>query len=288
MIPLTVSGKELLGIRQQIEAVAQAHEPAVSIQIGTMIETPRAALVASELAEHADFFSFGTNDLTQTAMGMSRDDSGSFLPNYTELDIIAANPFASVDRSGVGQLMKIAVKKGKSARRAIKLGICGEHGGDPKSVEFCHQIGLHYVSCSPFRVPTARLAALTGLNQPTVAKVAKRLQSAGLLETRRGATGGYQLLVRPEDISLLHIIEAVEGPIAVNGCVDGTQDPCAASNCCFMSNNWNKVNGALRGALQAVSLADLIDPAELFAPRDTKTHSLSSPQLASGQLAPAN
>ena len=137
-------------------------------------------------------------------------------------------------------------------------------------------------------MPTAQLAALTGLNQPTVAKVAKRLQSAGLLETRRGATGGYQLLSRPEDISLVHIVEAVEGPIAVNGCVDGTQDPCAVSNCCFMSNHWNKVNGALRGALQAVSLADLIDPADLFAPRDTETHSRSSPQLASGQLAPPN
>jgi pyruvate,orthophosphate dikinase len=131
----------------------------VKYLVGTMIEIPRAALVADEIAKTAQFFSFGTNDLTQTTMGMSRDDSGSFLPNYTELDIIDANPFASVDQSGVGQLMELAVKKGKSSRRGIKLGICGEHGGDPNSVVFCHKIGLNYVSCSPFRVPTARLAA---------------------------------------------------------------------------------------------------------------------------------
>ena len=127
-------------------------------------------------------------------------------------------------------------------------------------------------------MPTARLAELTGLNQPTVAKVAKRLQSAGLLETRRGATGGYRLLGAPDDISLVRIVEAVEGPIAVNGCVDGAQDPCAVSNCCFMSNHWNKVNGALRAALQAVSLADLIDPAELFAPQ---AHQTSAAQQSS-------
>ena len=163
MVPLVGFPRELElqveVIHETAKKVFAAKGEKVKYLVGTMIEIPRAALVADEIAKTAQFFSFGTNDLTQTTMGMSRDDSGSFLPNYTELDIIAANPFASVDRSGVGQLMEIAVKKGKSARRAIKLGICGEHGGDPKSVEFCHQIGLNYVSCSPFRVPTARLAA---------------------------------------------------------------------------------------------------------------------------------
>jgi pyruvate,orthophosphate dikinase len=127
--------------------------------VGTMIEVPRGALTADEIAEVAQFFSFGTNDLTQTTMGMSRDDSGSFLPNYQEQDIIGNNPFAVIDQTGVGQLMEIAVKKGRSARPKIKLGICGEHGGEPTSVKYCHTLGLNYVSCSPFRVPTARLAA---------------------------------------------------------------------------------------------------------------------------------
>jgi pyruvate,orthophosphate dikinase len=127
--------------------------------VGTMIEVPRGALTADEIAQTAEFFSFGTNDLTQTALGMSRDDSGSFLPAYAEMEIIKKNPFASIDQTGVGQLMQIAVTKGQSIRPDIKLGICGEHGGDPESVKFCHRIGLSYVSCSPFRVPVARLAA---------------------------------------------------------------------------------------------------------------------------------
>jgi pyruvate,orthophosphate dikinase len=127
--------------------------------VGTMIEVPRGALTADEIAETAQFFSFGTNDLTQTCLGMSRDDSGSFLPPYQELEIVRKNPFASIDQAGVGQLMKIAVEKGRSSRPDIKLGICGEHGGDPDSVKFCHRLGLTYVSCSPFRVPVARLAA---------------------------------------------------------------------------------------------------------------------------------
>jgi pyruvate,orthophosphate dikinase len=163
MVPLVGFPKELEiqveVIHETAKKVFAAKGEKVKYLVGTMIEIPRAALVADEIAKTAQFFSFGTNDLTQTTMGMSRDDSGSFLPNYTELDIIDANPFASVDQSGVGELMKIGVKKGKSARRSIKLGICGEHGGDPKSVVFCHEIGLNYVSCSPFRVPTARLAA---------------------------------------------------------------------------------------------------------------------------------
>jgi pyruvate,orthophosphate dikinase len=127
--------------------------------VGTMIEVPRGALTADEIAETAQFFSFGTNDLTQTCLGMSRDDSGSFLPPYAELEIVRKNPFASIDQQGVGQLMKIAVEKGRSRRQDIKLGICGEHGGDPESVKFCHRLGLTYVSCSPYRVPVARLAA---------------------------------------------------------------------------------------------------------------------------------
>jgi pyruvate,orthophosphate dikinase len=163
MVPLVGFPKELElqveVIHETAKKVFAAKGDKVKYMVGTMIEIPRAALVADEIAKTAQFFSFGTNDLTQTTMGMSRDDSGSFLPNYTELDIIDANPFASVDQSGVGQLMEIGVKKGKAGRRNIKLGICGEHGGDPKSVEFCHKIGLNYVSCSPFRVPTARLAA---------------------------------------------------------------------------------------------------------------------------------
>ena len=124
-----------------------------------MIEVPRGALTADEIARTAQFFSFGTNDLTQTCLGMSRDDSGSFLPPYTEAEIIKKNPFASIDQTGVGQLMQMAVEKGRSTRPDIKLGICGEHGGDPDSVKFCDRLGLAYVSCSPFRVPVARLAA---------------------------------------------------------------------------------------------------------------------------------
>jgi pyruvate,orthophosphate dikinase len=124
-----------------------------------MIEIPRACVVADEIAKQAEFFSFGTNDLTQTTLGMSRDDSGSFLPAYQNLEIIKQNPFATVDMVGVGGLMKMAIERGRKTRPDIKLGICGEHGGDPASVRFCHDIGLTYVSCSPFRVPIARLAA---------------------------------------------------------------------------------------------------------------------------------
>ena len=131
----------------------------LTYMVGTMIEIPRGALTADEIAQTAQFFSFGTNDLTQTCLGMSRDDSGSFLAPYQEAEILKKNPFASINQAGVGQLMKIAVERGRSTRPDIKLGICGEHGGDPESVKFCHRIGLAYVSCSPFRVPIARLAA---------------------------------------------------------------------------------------------------------------------------------
>jgi pyruvate, orthophosphate dikinase len=160
----------LVGFKRELDLqVAVVHRVAAEVQkekkvklnylVGTMIEVPRGALTADEIAETAEFFSFGTNDLTQTTLGMSRDDSGSFLPAYQELEIVKANPFASIDQRGVGELMKIAVAKGRQTRPDIKLGICGEHGGDPSSVEFCHRLGLTYVSCSPFRVPIARLAA---------------------------------------------------------------------------------------------------------------------------------
>jgi pyruvate,orthophosphate dikinase len=163
MIPLVGFKREL---DLQVEVVHRVAKEVMTekkvklnYMVGTMIEVPRGALTADEIAQTAEFFSFGTNDLTQTALGMSRDDSGSFLPPYTELEIIRKNPFASIDQTGVGQLMEMAVAKGNKSRPGIKLGICGEHGGDPDSVKFCHRIGLTYVSCSPFRVPVARLAA---------------------------------------------------------------------------------------------------------------------------------
>ena len=163
MIPLVGFKKEL------DEQVAIVHEVAAQVQkekkvkiaysVGTMIEVPRGALTADEIAHTAEFFSFGTNDLTQTCLGMSRDDSGSFLGAYQEKEIMKKNPFASIDQNGVGQLVKIAIEKGRQTRPGIKLGICGEHGGDPDSVAFFHEVGLDYVSCSPYRVPVARLAA---------------------------------------------------------------------------------------------------------------------------------
>ena len=163
MIPLAGFTKEL---KLQVELVhrvaaevAKEKKTKFDYLVGTMIEVPRAALVADEIAQDAEFFSFGTNDLTQTTLAMSRDDSGSFLPVYQEMEIVKKNPFASVDTQGVGKLMRIASELGRKTRKKIKLGICGEHGGDPDSVEFCHEIGLDYVSCSPFRVPIARLAA---------------------------------------------------------------------------------------------------------------------------------
>ncbi|MEG1797034.1 MAG: putative PEP-binding protein, partial [Clostridium sp.] len=127
--------------------------------VGTMIEIPRAALTADEIAKEAEFFSFGTNDLTQMTFGFSRDDAGNFLKHYYDKGIYESDPFQRLDQTGVGKLVEMSVKLGKQTRKDIKLGICGEHGGDPSSVEFCHNIGLNYVSCSPFRVPVARLAA---------------------------------------------------------------------------------------------------------------------------------
>ena len=163
MIPLVGFKRELDLQVEMVRRVAAEVEKEKKVKlnylVGTMIEVPRGALTADEIAQTAEFFSFGTNDLTQTALGMSRDDSGSFLPAYAELEILKKNPFASIDQTGVGELMKIAVQKGRGTRAKLKLGICGEHGGDPDSVKFCHRLGLDYVSCSPFRVPVARLAA---------------------------------------------------------------------------------------------------------------------------------
>jgi pyruvate,orthophosphate dikinase len=163
MIPLVAFKKEL---DLQIEVVHQAardveaeRKVRLKYLVGTMIEIPRGALTADEIAQSAEFFSFGTNDLTQTGLGMSRDDSGSFLPTYTELEIMKKNPFATIDQTGVGQLVDIAVTRGRQTRPDIKLGICGEHGGDPSSIQFFEKVGLNYVSCSPYRVPVARLAA---------------------------------------------------------------------------------------------------------------------------------
>jgi len=163
MIPLVGFPKELklqIDIVHRVaKEVAKEKKTKFNYLVGTMIEVPRAAIVADEIARDADFFSFGTNDLTQTALGMSRDDSGSFLPHYQELEIVKNNPFATIDQAGVGKLMEVARDQAHKTRANIKLGICGEHGGEPESVKFCHRLGLDYVSCSPFRVPVAKLAA---------------------------------------------------------------------------------------------------------------------------------
>ncbi len=164
MIPLVVSRAELALLvewtREVAEATSANEVGGVEYLVGTMIETPRAALTADEIAEEAEFFSFGTNDLTQMAFGFSRDDvEGRFMPQYLELGLLPANPFDTLDQTGVGLLVRWAVEKGRATRPDVKLGICGEHGGDPASVRFCHEVGLDYVSCSPYRVPIARLAA---------------------------------------------------------------------------------------------------------------------------------
>jgi pyruvate,orthophosphate dikinase len=159
MHPLVGFAEELRRLRELTERVA-AEEPSVAYLCGTMIELPRACVRADEIAELADFCSFGTNDLTQTALGFSRDDAeGKFLTHYLEVGVLERNPFEVLDQEGVGELMRIAVERGRGVKPDLKLGICGEHGGEPRSVAFCHGLGLDYVSCSPFRVPLARLAA---------------------------------------------------------------------------------------------------------------------------------
>jgi pyruvate,orthophosphate dikinase len=163
MVPLIATKAEFDIVRARIdamgEAVASETGQALKYDVGTMIELPRAALMAGQIAETAEFFSFGTNDLTQTTYGISRDDAASFLGIYTSRGILPNDPFVSIDREGVGELVRIGVERGRKTRPDIKVGICGEHGGDPASVAFCHEIALDYVSCSPFRVPIARLAA---------------------------------------------------------------------------------------------------------------------------------
>ncbi|MCD4800840.1 MAG: pyruvate, phosphate dikinase, partial [Methanococcoides sp.] len=163
MIPLVSHVKELEFVKKHVTTVVESVMEEMGIKldylVGTMIELPRAALTADQIAKEAEFFSFGTNDLTQTTFGFSRDDAGKFLPSYLESGILEDDPFAVLDQEGVGQLVKIGIEKGRATRPDIKIGICGEHGGEPKSVKFGHNVGLNYVSCSPFRVPIARLAA---------------------------------------------------------------------------------------------------------------------------------
>jgi pyruvate,orthophosphate dikinase len=165
MIPLVGTRAELAYLREMTEATIvkvkneMEWKTRLDIKIGTMIEVPRAALTANEIAEVADFFSFGTNDLTQMTFGFSRDDINTFLPDYLKRELLDRDPFQSLDQSGVGQLVQMAIEKGRATSNALKIGICGEHGGDPASVHFCHKVGMDYVSCSPFRVPIARLAA---------------------------------------------------------------------------------------------------------------------------------
>jgi pyruvate,orthophosphate dikinase len=163
MIPLVGSREEFAAQKNIVQTVAEetmkVYGVKVRFLIGTMIELPRACLVADEIAQEAEFFSFGTNDLTQTCLGLSRDDAGKFLPTYVLDGLLSEDPFVTVDQEGVGTLMKIAVGKGRRARKNLEIGICGEHGGDPKSIHFCHRIGLDYVSCSPYRIAVAKLAA---------------------------------------------------------------------------------------------------------------------------------
>jgi pyruvate,orthophosphate dikinase len=163
MIPLVGTRRELELMKDVVDKAAEAvvaeKGKRIEYLVGTMIELPRAALMADEIAEVGSFFSFGTNDLTQTTLGVSRDDAARFLTHYVDKGIYARDPFVSLDVEGVGQLIEIAAKKGRATRPEIKLGICGEHGGDPASITFCEQVGLDYVSASPYRVPIARLAA---------------------------------------------------------------------------------------------------------------------------------
>jgi pyruvate,orthophosphate dikinase len=163
MIPLVGHSGEMKKMeslaRRIAEGVVEREKVELDYMVGTMIELPRACLVADEIAKNAEFFSFGTNDLTQTTYGLSRDDIGRFLPDYIDQGLYSIDPFVSIDQEGMGQLMKIGLEKGRSQRKGLKVGICGEHGGETASVIFCHEIGMDYVSCSPYRVPIARLAA---------------------------------------------------------------------------------------------------------------------------------
>jgi pyruvate, orthophosphate dikinase len=159
MIPIVMVAEELRRLRELVSKAFAASAPGIAFTVGTMIELPRACIVADRIAEHADFFSFGTNDLTQTTFGLSRDDAGRFLPTYIDKGVLPNDPFAVLDPDGVGALIELGVRGGRTTKPALKVGICGEHGGDPSSVELCHRMGFDYVSCSPFRVPIARVAA---------------------------------------------------------------------------------------------------------------------------------
>jgi pyruvate,orthophosphate dikinase len=195
MIPLVGMVSEMKSQKDLVREVAQEtmkrHNVKLSYLIGTMIELPRAAVTADRIAEEAEFFSFGTNDLTQTTFGFSRDDAAKFIDHYKTANLMDSDPFAVLDREGVGALMRQAIAGGQKTRPGIKLGICGEHGGDPSSVEFCHQLGLDYVSCSPYRVAIARLAAAhAALADAESKKRAKKTASArsgrGRSRTARG------------------------------------------------------------------------------------------------------
>ena len=172
MIPLISAEKEFIILKDRVYSIAasvmnEKNNFCIDYKIGTMIELPRAALIADKIAKHAEFFSFGTNDLTQMTFGFSRDDVGSFVPEYIEKGILEKDPFQILDQEGVGQLVEIGIQRGRSTRPALKVGICGEHGGNPQTIAFCHEVGMDYVSCSPFRVPIARLAAAQAeLQQP--------------------------------------------------------------------------------------------------------------------------
>jgi pyruvate,orthophosphate dikinase len=192
MIPLVGNVKELANQRQVVldlyaDIARKKGRKLPYLKIGTMIEVPRGALTADEVATEAEFFSFGTNDLTQMGCGFSRDDAGKFLKHYVEAGIFEHDPFQTLDREGVGELVRIAVEKGRKARGDLKIGICGEHGGDPSSIEFCHLVGLDYVSCSPYRVPVARLAAAqAAINHPKK----KSKKAAKAKKGKRGRGGG--------------------------------------------------------------------------------------------------
>ena len=163
MNPLVGIEEEFADVKKTVLDTAEKckaeYDSQIDYLVGTMIEVPRAALTAGKIAREAEFFSFGTNDLTQMTFGLSRDDTGELIREYVEKGILAEDPFQTIDQEGVGSLMEMAVGAGRKVRPNIRLGICGEHGGDPRSIEFCHRIGLHYVSCSPFRIPVARIAA---------------------------------------------------------------------------------------------------------------------------------
>src|SRR5256886_7203182 len=199
MVPLVSISEELKQQAEMIHDVAREvpgeHGMKIEYAVGTMIELPRAALTAGKIAEHADFFSFGTNDLTQTTFGLSRDDSGRFLPAYVDRKILADDPFQVLDREGVGELVRLGTERGRSVKPDLKVGICGEHGGDPSSIAFCNEIGLNYVSCSPYRVPVARLAAAQAALEAEAKAAAEAAAVAATNEDTktRGAIGASQV-----------------------------------------------------------------------------------------------